>query len=40
VAMLAGGEVTFLQELPAAEQWQAHNLLLRRQVPALLADLA
>ena len=40
VAMLAGGEVTFLEELPAAEQWQARNLLLRRQVPAMLADLA
>jgi len=40
VALLAGGEVTFLVELPPQEQWQARNLLLRRHVPALLADLA
>jgi hypothetical protein len=37
---LAGGEASFLQELPAQEQWEARNLLLRRQVPAVLADLA
>ena len=40
VALLAGGEVSFLVELPPQEQWQARNLLLRRQVPAMLADLA
>jgi len=40
IALLAGGEVGFLQELPAQEQWEARNLLLRRQVPAQLADLA
>ncbi len=40
IALLMGGEVTFLVELPAQEQWQARNLLLRRQVPAQLADLA
>jgi ATP-dependent Lhr-like helicase len=40
IALLAGGEVSFLQELPAQEQWEARNLLLRRQVPAVLADLA
>jgi ATP-dependent Lhr-like helicase len=40
IALLAGGEVSFLQELPAQEQWEARNLLLRRQVPAQLADLA
>jgi ATP-dependent Lhr-like helicase len=40
VALLAGGEVTFLVELPPQEQWQARNLLLRRHVPAMLADLA
>jgi ATP-dependent helicase Lhr and Lhr-like helicase len=40
VALLAGGEVAFLQELPPAEQWTARNLLLRRHVPAQLADLA
>jgi ATP-dependent Lhr-like helicase len=40
VALLAGGEVTFLSTLPPPEEWQARNLLLRRQVPATLADLA
>jgi ATP-dependent helicase Lhr and Lhr-like helicase len=40
VALLAGGEVTFLVELPREEEWQARNLLLRRHVPAVLADLA
>jgi ATP-dependent Lhr-like helicase len=40
VAVLAAGEVKFLQELDAKEAWQAHNVLLRRHVPALLADLA
>jgi ATP-dependent helicase Lhr and Lhr-like helicase len=40
LALLAGGEVTFLAELPPAEQWDARNRLLRRHVPAALADLA
>jgi ATP-dependent Lhr-like helicase len=40
VALLAGGEVSFLQELPSQEQWAARNLLLRRHVPAVLADLS
>jgi len=40
IALLAGGEVSFLQILAPQEQWQAKNLLLRRQVPAALADLA
>jgi ATP-dependent Lhr-like helicase len=40
LALLAGGEVTFLTELPAAAQWEARNKLLRRHVPAALADLA
>jgi len=40
VALLAGGEVTFLIELTPQEQWEARNLLLRRHVPAVLADLA
>jgi ATP-dependent helicase Lhr and Lhr-like helicase len=40
VAVLAGGEVKFMQELDAAQAWEAHNVLLRRHVPALLADLA
>src|SRR6202023_1975634 len=40
IALLAGGQVSFLQELPAQQQWEARNVLLRRQVPAVLADLA
>jgi ATP-dependent Lhr-like helicase len=40
VALLAGGEVRFLEQLEAKEQWEAQNLLLRRHVPAVLADLA
>ena len=40
VALLAGGEVSFLETLEPKELWQAKNLLLRRQVPAALADLA
>jgi ATP-dependent Lhr-like helicase len=40
IALLAGGEVSFLTELPPAQQWEARNLLLRRQVPAALAALA
>ncbi len=40
VALLAGGEVEFLTELSPAEQWEARNKLLRRHVPAVLADLA
>ena len=40
IALLAGGEVSFLIELPPQQQWEARNLLLRRHVPAVLADLA
>ena len=40
VALLAGGEVSFLETLAPQEEWQARNQLLRRQVPAALADLA
>ncbi len=40
VAVLAGGEVRFLQELGVQEQWELQNALLRRHVPAVLADLA
>ena len=40
VAVFAGGEVKFLQELDPTAAWEAHNVLLRRHVPALLADLA
>ena len=41
VAVYAGGEVSFLEQLDEKEQWQARNALLRRQVPGaalLLAD--
>ncbi len=40
IATLAAAEVSFLTELPPAEQWEARNLLLRRDIPAALADLA
>jgi ATP-dependent Lhr-like helicase len=40
VAVFSGGEVSFLQELDAKEAWEAQNHLLRRHVPAVLADLA
>jgi ATP-dependent Lhr-like helicase len=40
VAVLVAGEVKFLQALDAKDAWQAHNVLLRRHVPALLADFA
>jgi ATP-dependent Lhr-like helicase len=40
MAVLAAGEVSFLEELDAAAAWQARNQLLRRQVPAALVDLA
>ena len=40
IALYVGGEVKFLEQLEPPEQWQAQNLLLRRQVPANLSDLA
>ena len=40
IALLAGGEVRFLEQLEPKEQWEAQNLLLRRHVPAILAELA
>jgi ATP-dependent helicase Lhr and Lhr-like helicase len=40
VALLAGGEVQFLETLDAAHQWQARKALLRGVVPASLVDLA
>jgi ATP-dependent helicase Lhr and Lhr-like helicase len=40
VAVLAGGEVSLLTDLPTAQAWEARNLLLRRAVPEALADLA
>ena len=33
-------KVRFLEKLEPKEQWEAQNLLLRRHVPAVLADLA
>jgi ATP-dependent Lhr-like helicase len=40
IATFSGGEVRFLEKLEPKEQWEAQNLLLRRHVPAVLADLA
>jgi len=40
IALFVGGEVRFLEQLEPKEQWEAQNLLLRRHVPAVLADLA
>jgi ATP-dependent Lhr-like helicase len=40
VAAFAGGDVTFLAQLAPEVQWEARNKLLRRPVPAALADLA
>jgi ATP-dependent Lhr-like helicase len=40
LAIYAGSEVKFLEKLEPKEQWEAQNLLLRRHVPAVLADLA
>jgi ATP-dependent Lhr-like helicase len=40
VALLAGGEVEFLTEFAPAEQWEVRNRLLRRNMPAVLAELA
>nr|WP_294864911.1 DEAD/DEAH box helicase [uncultured Pseudogulbenkiania sp.] len=38
VAVFAAGEVRYLETLDAQEQWSAHNALLRRHVPPMLAD--
>jgi ATP-dependent Lhr-like helicase len=40
IALLAGGEVRFMEQLEPKDQWEAQNLLLRRHVPAVLADFA
>jgi ATP-dependent Lhr-like helicase len=37
-AVLAGGEVRIQAPLAPAEDWQARNALVRRHVPAALAD--
>ena len=36
IAMLAGGDVRFLEKLAAEAEWAARNALVRRQVPAML----
>jgi ATP-dependent Lhr-like helicase len=36
IALLAAGEVRFLESLAPEAEWQARNALLRRQVPAVL----
>jgi ATP-dependent Lhr-like helicase len=36
IALLAGGEVRFLEPLAPDLEWHARNALLRRQVPAVL----
>ena len=40
VALYAGSEVRFIEQLQPADQWQVRSALLRRQVPAPLSDLA
>jgi ATP-dependent helicase Lhr and Lhr-like helicase len=40
VAAYVGGEVRFLTQLDPKAQWEAQNAILRRHVPAALADLA
>jgi len=40
IASFAAGEVQYLQTLEPKQQWEAQTMLLRRHVPAALADLA
>lgn len=40
IAVYVGGEVRFLTQLDPKSQWEAQNAILRRHVPAALADLA
>ncbi|MCS7102144.1 MAG: ATP-dependent DNA helicase, partial [Burkholderiaceae bacterium] len=40
VALLAGGQIRFLEALAPEAQWSARNALLRRQVPPVLQFLA
>src|SRR6185312_2011147 len=40
IAAYVASEVRFLTQLDAKEQWEAQNAILRRHVPAALADLA
>ena len=39
VALLAGGEIRFLEDFDEAAQWQARKTLLRGAVPASLVTL-
>jgi ATP-dependent Lhr-like helicase len=40
IAVFAGGETRFLEQMEPKEQWDAQNAVLRRHVPAVLASLA
>jgi hypothetical protein len=40
IALLAAGEVRFLERLEPDAEWQARNALLRRQVPSALRLMA
>ena len=40
IALYAGGEVRFLEALEPKAEWDARNVLLRRQVPASLSSLS
>jgi ATP-dependent Lhr-like helicase len=40
IASFAAGEVQYLETLEPKQQWEAQTMLLRRHVPAALADLA
>jgi ATP-dependent helicase Lhr and Lhr-like helicase len=40
LAVLAAGDERWLETLADEERWQAHTLLVRRHVPAVLADLS
>ena len=39
LAVLAGGEVRFLERIESTEEWALRNALLRRQVPAALSEI-
>ena len=40
IALLAGGQVQFLETLDPGSEWEARKALLRGAVPAPLVDLA
>ena len=40
IAVFVAGETRFLEQLDPKEQWDAQNAVLRRHVPAVLAQLA